>query len=298
VTGGSGRLGRTVVAELAMADHEVISIDRDRSPVSWPNGAAPAAEERLDLTEPDSFIRLFDRFQPQAVIHLAAIPVPFVRPDDETWAVNTGMAYRVCDAAAAAGVEMVVLASSPTVVGYGHQSWAPQYLPLDEDHPVAPWHAYGLSKVATEQIAQGFARRGTATRFGAFRPCYVITPEEWAGAPTQAGHTVKERLTDPALAAISLFNYCDARDVAGFLDRLISVGRDGPTARAADGRTFFVGAADALAEEPLADLLARHHPTTAPMADGLTGDSPAFSIDLAADLLGWRPRHSWRTELT
>ena len=305
VTGGSGRLGRTVVAELAGRDHEVISVDRSPpDPGPGPGAAQPgvAAETvATDLLDEGAIPTLLERVKPDAVIHLAAIPVPFVRPDLETYRVNTSLAFGVCDAAVAAGVGSVVLASSPTVMGYGEPGWAPRYLPLDEAHPVRPAHAYALSKVATEQIAELFARQGGGTRFAAFRPCYVIAPEEWHGAPTQAGHTVRQRLDDPALGAVSLFNYCDARDVAGFLHRLITVfDGDRPTdgTETADGRTFFVGAADALAREPLAELLPRHHPTTEPHAAALTGTTPAFSIELARRLLDWTPSRSWRTELT
>ena len=62
-------------------------------------------------------------------------------------------------------------------------------------------------------------------------------------------------------------------------------------------RQFFVGAADALAARPLAELIPRFFPGTEELAAGLTGDAPAFSIGKAASLLGWRPTYSWRTEL-
>jgi nucleoside-diphosphate-sugar epimerase len=293
VTGGSGRLGRTVVTELAARDHEVVSVDRS------PQTCATAGIDVVvaELTGDGAIPALLGRVRPDAVLHLAAVPAPFVRPDAETYLVNTALAFGVCDAAASSGVRSVVLASSPTVIGYGDPRWAPAYLPLDEAHPVAPWHAYALSKVAAEQIAEMFARRATGTRFTAFRPCYVIAPEEWDGAPTQSGHTVRQRLDDPALAAVSLFNYCDARDVASFLDRLLAVAGSETGGGAADGQTFFVGAADALAREPLAELLPRYEPATGPFAGALTGDTPAFSIERARRLLGWAPQYSWRTEL-
>jgi nucleoside-diphosphate-sugar epimerase len=58
-----------------------------------------------------------------------------------------------------------------------------------------------------------------------------------------------------------------------------------------------VGAADALATEPLATLLPRFVPGSAALAAGLTGTSPAFSIAKAKRLLGWEPKRTWRTEL-
>ena len=120
----------------------------------------------------------------------------------------------------------------------------------------------------------------------------MIAPEEWAGAPTQQGHTVRERLDDPALSAPALFNYVDARDVATFADTLLAALDDIP-----NGEVFFVGADDALAREPLSGLRPRFHPGTAAAAEALTGTSSAFSNAKAQRLLGWTPRHDWRTEL-
>ena len=136
------------------------------------------------------------------------------------------------------------------------------------------------------------ADQGDRIRYAAFRPCYVISPEEWEGAPTQQGHTVRERIADPALSAPALFNYVDARDVADFLDVLLRNMESIP-----NGETFFVGAADALAAEPLATLLPRFLPGSAVHAAELTGTSPAFSIAKAKRLLGWEPQRTWRTEL-
>ena len=120
----------------------------------------------------------------------------------------------------------------------------------------------------------------------------MLSPEEWAGAPTQQGHTVAERLADPALAAVSLFNYIDARDAADFVDTWLA------------GAPELENGADVLRRrrrrpgpKPLAELIPQFFPGTAELAAGLTGDAPAFSIAKAASLLGWRPSRSWRTEL-
>ena len=114
----------------------------------------------------------------------------------------------------------MLASSSPTPLGYGAPTgWRPAYLPIDEQHPLRPWNAYAASKAAIEQLVAMFAaQQGSAVAVGSFRPCFVISPDEWAGAPTQQGHTVAERLADPALAAVSLFNYIDARDAADFVD--------------------------------------------------------------------------------
>ncbi|TWD50918.1 nucleoside-diphosphate-sugar epimerase [Arthrobacter sp. AG367] len=292
VTGGAGRLGRSVVAGLAQAGHEVVSVDRDAVPA----GLLPAGvvQETADLLAPGEALRLLRDARPDAVIHLAAIAVPFSAPEDVIFATNTRLAFAVISAATELGVGKIVTASSPTVLGYGCPAgWLPPSFPLDERTPPKPWNAYALSKLIAEQTMQMFATaQGEKIRYAAFRPCFVISPEEWDGAPTQQGHTLAERLADPALSAPALFNYVDARDVADFLDLLLQKMADIP-----NGETFFVGAADALATAPLAELMPKFLPGSEALSAGLTGTNPAFSIAKARELLGWEPKRSWRTEL-
>lgn len=288
VTGAAGRLGRSVVRVLAEYGHHVIGVDRVTDPDS------PAEQRILDLADREATAALLAEVRPDAVVHLAAIAVPFTAPDHETYAVNTALYFSVFDAALAAGTRHLLVASSPTVLGYGAPSgWTPQYLPLDEDHPRAPWNGYAQSKAAIEDLVAMAARQhGERMTIGAFRPCYVIAPEEWRGAPTQQGHTIRERLDDPALSAVALFNYVDARDAADFVAAWIAA----PTT-ATNGQTFFVGAADSLVREPVPDALMRHVPATAVHAATLGPTSPVFSSALAEQLLGWKATRSWRTEL-
>ena len=292
VTGGSGRLGRSVVAGLAQAGHEVISVDRDTIPAD--QLPAGVVQETGDLLAPGEALRLLRETQPDAVIHLAAIAVPFSAPEEIIFGTNTRLAFAVVSAATELGIGKIVTASSPTALGYGCPAgWLPDSFPLDERTTPKPWNAYALSKLIAEQTVEMFAAaQGEKIRYAAFRPCYVISPEEWEGAPTQQGHTVAERLADPALSAPALFNYVDARDVAEFLDVLLQKMDSIP-----NGETFFVGAADALATAPLAELMPRFLPGSDALAAGLTGTSPAFSIAKARELLGWEPKRSWRTEL-
>lgn len=294
VTGGSGRLGRSVVAGLAEAGYDVVSVDR-ALPADSRRAEHPAVEHRAaELTDPEATLALMRSVAPEAVVNLAAIAVPFSAPEHVILQTNAVIAHTVAAAATEAGARRIVMASSPTVLGYGSPAgWLPPSFPLTERTPPRPWHAYGLSKHVAEQVAQMFAAaRGEAVRYASFRPCYVIAPEEWAGAPTQQGHTVRERLDEPELAAPALFNYVDARDVTAFLELLLE--RMGAIR---NGDTFFVGAADALARRPLAELIPQFVPGSEELAAGLTGTAPAFSIDKAREVLGWEPARSWRTEL-
>jgi UDP-glucose 4-epimerase len=287
VTGGSGRLGQSVVRGLCEAGHEVTSIDREAV------AGLPGVQLQADLADAEATRTLLIALAPEAVVHLAAISVPFSAPEATILNVNTALAFSVVDAAVASGARLVLAASSPTVIGYGNpQGWSPRFLPLDETHPIEPWNAYSLSKQVIENVVERFVRNSDNVTFGVFRPCFVIPPEEWAGAPTQQGHSVADRLDDPSLASVSLFNYLDARDAAEFVRVWLERAHQAP-----NGSVFFVGAADALAREPLSELLPQYLPGTSDLAAGLRGTSPAFSSAKARELLGWEPRYSWRTEL-
>ncbi|UXN32372.1 MULTISPECIES: NAD(P)-dependent oxidoreductase [Micrococcaceae] len=292
ITGGSGRLGRSVVDGFAAAGHEVISLDR-----GLPEEPVAGVDYRsIDLQDAEATQTLFKEINPQAVVSLAAMAVPFMAPEEVLLQTNATIAHNVTSAAVESGATRVVLASSPSIMGYGSPGgWVPEKLPLDENETPRPWHAYGLSKFVAEQIAAMFAAKlgpESPVKFVSFRPCFVIAKEEWEGALTQQGHTVAERLADPTLSAPALFNYVDARDVSDFLLLLIQ-----RFDRVNSGDVFFVGAQDAMATRPLAEIIPEIYPELAELAQELTGQSPAFSIQKAREVIGWEPKRSWRTEL-
>lgn len=283
VTGGSGRLGRSVVGGLRQAGLRVTSIDRI--------GSTDEQSIEADLTEPTQAAAILQELRPDALVHLAAIAVPFSAPERTIFGVNTGMGFTVLEAAIEAGVTRILVASSPTVLGYGRPGWQPQSLPLDEHSEVQPHHAYALSKVVLEKMVSTFALAHPQARLASFRPCYVVAPEEWNGAPTQQGHTIEERLAFPELAAVSLFNYLDARDAASFVMAWLDADS------APSGRCYFVSAADAMAVAPPADLLSVYLPEIAHLSDQLSGSRSLFSIEAAAQDLGWAPTRTWRNQL-
>lgn len=290
VTGGLGRLGRSVVHELVGRDHRVLVADIHAGPV-------PAGVDLLpvDLTQPADAYAAIARCSADAVIHLAGIAEPFSRPEHTLFRINALGTFHVVEAALAMGVGTVVYAGSPTPIGYGSPTgWLPEYLPIDEEHSLRPWHAYSVSKLVGEEILAAAVRRSAGSLRGfTVRPCFVVTPEDWtAEYAGQGGQTIRERLDDPDTAATSLFNYVDARDAARLIAMVLEA-----APRLRNGDVFFAGADDALAREPLSDLLPRYYPGIEPMSARLGETAPAFSTARARRDLGWTPQHSWRTEL-
>ena len=91
VTGGAGRLGRTLVAGLAEAGHELVSLDRD---VSGSPELAHVTQVAVDLSDPDAAARAIADARADALIHLAAIAVPFSAPEDVILRTNATLAFR------------------------------------------------------------------------------------------------------------------------------------------------------------------------------------------------------------
>src|SRR5512138_1725538 len=147
VTGGSGRLGQFVIRELLAHGYQVLSLDR-----------VPAREKLcptwiVDLRHSgDLFEALNGAY---GIIHLGAYQAPNLAPDTETLSNNVAATYNVLRAAADTQTKKVVIASSTAAFGfiYARKLWAPDYLPLDENHPSSPQDSYGLSKLLGEQIA-------------------------------------------------------------------------------------------------------------------------------------------------
>ena len=173
VTGGSGKAGRWVVRDLREHGHDVLNVDivRDGSA----HGLCIVAD-LTDLGQAHDTIRGAD-----AVVHLAAIPAPELRPAGETFRVNTLSTYNVFAAAEAAAVSRVVWASSETVLGLPFDT-PPLFAPIDETIEPRPETSYALAKLAGETLAEQFARR-TGIPFVGLRISNIMEPDDYALFP-------------------------------------------------------------------------------------------------------------------
>src|SRR2546428_5606621 len=149
VTGGVGKIGQWVVKELvgnSERSHEVVVFDRVPGLASGPFQQGPIRYwmgDTLDLGQVMGILAGAD-----AVIHLAAFPAPRFVTDDVTFRTNVLGTFNVHEAAWRLGIRRVVSASSSAAMGwvYREHDFLPEYLPLDENHPMAPQDSYGLSK--------------------------------------------------------------------------------------------------------------------------------------------------------
>ncbi len=268
VTGGSGKAGRAVVGDLRAEGHDVLNVDLTH------DGSAHGLCIRADLTDLGQCHDVIAGAD--AVVHLAAIPAPELRPAGDTFRINALSTYNVFSAAEAHGVRRVVWASSETVLGLPFDQ-PPDFAPIDESHPPRPESSYSLSKVVGETMAIQFARR-TGIPFIGLRFSNIMEPDDYAAFPGF--------WDDARLRRWNLWGYVDVRDVAASVRNALESG-------VAGADVFIVAAADTVMTRPSADLMAEVFPDV-PLRRPVEGRDTLLSIEKAERLLGYRAVHSWQ----
>ena len=171
VTGGAGFVGSHVVDRLAGQGDDVLVVD-DLSTGRAEHVDPAARLERLDVRD-GGLSSVARSFRPHIIIHCAAqASVPASMSDPARDAdVNIGGGLNLALAAMDAGCATFVYVTTGGAL-YGN----PDYLPCDEDHPVRPISAYGLSKWAFELYARMLL--APAMRLHVLRPANIYGPRQ------------------------------------------------------------------------------------------------------------------------
>jgi nucleoside-diphosphate-sugar epimerase len=273
-TGGSGRLGRYVTDDLR--GRCALTVLDVKPPHAV--GVRHVAASILD------YAALKQAFAGQdAVVHLAAIPNPRTAPADVTFHTNVQGTWNVLQAAEDAGVRRVVVASSDAALGlhYNPPGYGPQYLPIDEDHPLRPVEFYSLSKEVTEAMCRSYANRGKLEVL-AIRPTHIVFPPEYP--------ELVSRGTD--VQNYHLWTYVAPEDVAQGFRRALEVWK-------APWQAFFISAANGLNTRPTLEMLRERYGALPPIrnADYFRRNPLAALLDItrAREVLGFEPTIDWRT---
>jgi len=277
VTGGSGKLGRTVVRTLREEGNEVVNLDQQ---------GARESVTRVDLTDYgqviDAIAGVDDRHAGvDAIVHLGAIPAPGIVSDVATFHNNMLSTFNVFQAARRLGITRIVYASSETVLGLPFDV-PPPYIPVDEEYAARPESTYSLVKHLEEQMAVELVRWHPELSITALRFSNVMDPADYAAFPSFD--------TDATLRKWNLWSYIDARDGAQAVSRALAGARPG-------FERYIIAAADTVMTRPNAELVAEVFPGV-PVRGDLGVNDTMLSIDKARRLLGFEPQHSWRDEVT
>ncbi|ESP89834.1 NAD-dependent epimerase/dehydratase family protein [Candidatus Halobonum tyrrellensis] len=277
VTGGLGRLGRWTVDYLLDAGWTVTCVDVDHP--GFGRSTRPGVEFRaVDLTNPGETREVIEQTDPEWVVHLAAIPNPEVYAGSHVLENNVMSTYTVLTSAGREGVP-VTWASSESAYGFpfAAEPRLPDYLPIDEAHPLRPEDPYGTSKILGEDLAEMVVRK-----FEVPVVSLRISNVQYPG-----NYGVVDHQSDLAAGVGNFWSYVDGRDVASAVEATFDAGLDGhePVVVAADDNYLDRPTVEAV-EEMFGDL---------PERCDLDGEQSALSNAKAADRLGWTPSHTWRS---
>lgn len=225
--------------------------------------------------EPGTGVPKFD-----AVVHFAAVPRILIKPDSETFRINTLGTYNVIEAAVKLGIRKIIIASSETTYGicFSDGQTNPKSLPLEEDYDVDPMDSYGLSKVVNEQTARSFQRRSGFDIY-ALRIGNVIEPHEYA-------ELFPSYLTHPEVRRRNAFCYIDARDLGQIVDLCLQKDSLGY-------QIFNAGNDHNGAIIPSQELAERFFPGV-PISRELEEHEALFSNRKIREVLGFREQHNWQ----
>lgn len=317
ITGGAGHIGRHTIEYLAERDYDIKAADLR------PDVEIQDAEYAIcDITDVQALEQEMKGCE--AVLHLAAITLPWQAPADEIFRINNHGTFCVFHAAAALGIRRVVCASSINALGtrFGPIHPPVHYLPLDEGHPTYPSDAYSFSKTIVEETARYFWRRNgissACLRMGAdmrldpmpARPEVTAQVRELMDLPGKAGkQKVREWIAEffalksvipddqpqivetmdltavrMVIGLAGFWTALDVRDRAQAIDKALSADFEGSHV------LFINDSHNALGIESrkLAELF---YPG-AEIRGKLAGTDSLISIDQARKLIGFEPQYS------
>jgi UDP-glucose 4-epimerase len=147
VLGGGGFIGSATVRLLLQQGHEVVVLDRERTPIPFWAAESPRLTwlrgDYLNKSDLQTTVSGAD-----AVIHLISTTVPASSALDPVFDVQSNLigSLQLLASMQSASVGRLVFVSSGGTV-YGN----PVRLPIDESHPTEPIVSYGITKLAIEK---------------------------------------------------------------------------------------------------------------------------------------------------
>lgn len=279
VTGTSGKVGAAVARELLAHDYQVRGLDKNGPPDDLRNKIETVY---ADITDRMALLRATENCD--AIAHLAAIPSPSRGTDDVIIQNNVSGTHYVLAAAEAHGISRVALASTCCTFGiyFATHRFDPQYLPMNEAHPVLPQDLYALSKVLNEETARTYTRRsGMAT------VCLRLTT---VMDFDQLGHQHwwKGRLASDREKHGDLWTYISLKDSARAFRLALE------NAPEKESHTLIIAARDGFSAHDVRHLAQRHYPMLAPAVADFAPTASLYDTQAAEKAIGFVAQQNWR----
>jgi UDP-glucose 4-epimerase len=219
LTGGAGYIGSHTAVVLSKADYNVVILDNFCN-------SDPGVLGRLkkiivkelpcidgDVRNTSLVGKVLQEHQIDAVIHFAGLKAvgESVQKPIEYYANNVHGTISLLEAMQLSQVKKLVFSSSATVYG------DPQYLPIDEEHPLSATNAYGRSKLHVEEMLKDVARSNKSWKIACLRYFNPVGAHE-SGLIGEDPDGIPNNLV-PYISQVAI----------GRLERLAVYGNDYPT---------------------------------------------------------------------
>jgi UDP-glucose 4-epimerase len=171
ITGGAGYIGSHTCVELINAGHEVTVFDNFSN--SQPEALARVEQitgkkpllVQGDIRDRSALVAALAQSGATAVVHFAGLKAVGESVEHPLRYYDNNVMGTLCllEAMTECGVKKLVFSSSATVYG------DPQYLPLNEDHPLSTTNPYGQTKLVIEDMLRALFRSDPSWRISILR---------------------------------------------------------------------------------------------------------------------------------
>jgi nucleoside-diphosphate-sugar epimerase len=192
--------------------------------------------------------------------------------------------FNVLEAAVRFGVSRFVNISSETVPGFffPERPFLPDYVPVDEEHPIRPQDPYALSKYFGELLMDAAVRRSDI-RCISIRPCWVQHEGNYE-------RNLGPQVRDPSLLSANFWSYIDVYDLADAIVLAVESNLPGH-------EVFYIASPDNVGGRPFAEIVRQYYGDKVALRPLAREDASGISCAKAMKMLGYAPKRSWRDYL-
>jgi nucleoside-diphosphate-sugar epimerase len=165
---------------------------------------------------------------------------------------------------------------------FPERPFLPDYVPVDEDHPLRPQDPYALSKYFGELLMDAAVRRSDL-RCISIRPCWVQHEGNYE-------RNLGPQVRDASVLSPNFWSYIDVYDLADALVLAVESQLPGH-------EVFYIASPDNVGGRPFAETVRKYYGDALEIRALSRKDASGITCEKAMRMLGYSPRRSWRDYL-